>query len=84
MPFTRRSPVPALALRTRGPVNEHGTLDLARMDHVRQGDAFDRDGEMTKRNRTDLLNGELTHVAKAKVTLRLPRDLVELLPAPTG
>ena len=83
MPFTRRSPVPALALRTRGPANDHGTLDLARMDHVRQGDAFERDGELTRRNKGDLLNGELEHVARARVTLRLPHHLVELLPHPS-
>ena len=80
MPFTRRSPVPALALRTRGPVNEHGTLDLARMKHVRQGEGFRRDGEVTSRNKVELLNGELVPVARARVTVRLPDHLVARLP----
>ena len=81
VPFTRRSPVPALTLRTRGPANKYGAVDLARMKTFRDDEGNRRDDEMTRRNKDDLLNDELLEVARARVTLRLPRRLVDALPA---
>lgn len=82
LPFTRRAPVTALTIRTRGPANGEGGLDLAKMDSLVDQGKGERFLELTKRNKADLLAGELAHAARARVTLRVPQRLVRLLGPP--
>lgn len=84
LPYTRRAPVTALTLRTRGPANKEGGLDLAKMDSLVDDQKSERFLDLTERNKSDLLGGELTHVARARVTLQVAKVLLPLLGPPAG
>lgn len=82
LPYTRRAPVTALTLRTRGPANREGGLDLAKMDSLVDDEKGERFLDLTERNKADLLAGELAHAARARVTLQVANVLVPLLGPP--
>lgn len=78
-PFTRQAPVTTLTLRTHPPakLDPDGRVHLAQMplferEAGAQKDYFWRSSGERKR---DLLNGELLHSARARVSCRLPRHL---------
>jgi hypothetical protein len=81
MPFTRRAPYAAVVMRPlsppegeKRPETDHIPVHLAQVPHF----FGDRHGEIwsdTVTLRKDLLGGELTHVARARVTFCLPRNL---------
>lgn len=82
LPVTRRAPVTALTFRTHPPASpeKNNRVHLAQMP-------FD-DLELEKRNqfwvrtqeqKADLLNGDLLHAARARVSWRLPTEDVQAL-----
>jgi hypothetical protein len=84
MPFTRRAPYAAIVMRTLDPPDwQHRPeadlvpVHLAQVPHF-FGDRGAYKGEIwteTEQTRIDLLGGELTHVARARVSFALPRWL---------
>lgn len=78
-PVTRQAPVTALAFRTHPPSTpeKNNRVHLAQMPYdeqeIKRTDWF---WERTKEQRADLLNGTLEHAARARVTWRLPAELV--------
>jgi hypothetical protein len=90
MPFTRRGPYASVVLRPRDPTIEmppegRAPVHLAQVPHF-LGDRGRYKGEVwlsTEQQRRDLLQGELTYAARARVTFALPKELVAQLPPPT-
>lgn len=81
-PFTRRSPVATLAMRTRPAPPQMGGLHLAMIDWD-EPSSWDMYWKATENKRARLLDDELTHSAKAGVTIRLPHYVVTTtLPSP--
>lgn len=79
-PRTRRAPVPALTLRTRGPPNRKtGALDLARMDSLMSSEDGGEAQRRTRENKEALVESGLQHAAKAKVSFRLREDARRIL-----
>lgn len=78
-PYTRRSPVTALTIRTRPPANDFGGLDLAKINAHLDQPVYDRFMAATKRDKAMLLNGEFEDGARARVTARIPVDYASLL-----
>lgn len=77
LPFTRRSPVAAIALRTLPPakIEEDGRVHLAQMplfgiEHEKGQYFWDK----TKEGKYDLLAEELVHSARARVTFRVRKS----------
>jgi hypothetical protein len=85
MPFTRRSPYAAIVMRPTDPSQVDrppeglAPVHLAQVPHF-FGARGVRDGEiwkLTEEQRRDFLGGELTHVAKARVSFALPVGLAD-------
>lgn len=77
-PVTRRAPVPALVMRTHDPLPDSAGVDLAAMeDGLPNENARKKFRIRSGEHKAANLDGELTHAARARATLRLPRDVVE-------
>ena len=89
MPFTRRGPYAAVVMRPRDPSFEppregRAPVHLAQVPHY-LGERGRYQGEIwksTEQQRKELLQGELTHAARGRVTFAVPREFAHLLPTP--
>jgi hypothetical protein len=77
-PFTRWSPIPAIALRTHPPSQpkEKGGVDLAQMPPLPKEYELGEEWKAQSRERKhELLAGELVGSARARITFRAPRSM---------
>lgn len=82
LPFTRRCPIAALAMRTRPAPPQMRGIHLAMIDWD-EPSTWDVHWTATESKRARLLDDELTDAAKAGVTVRLPSSVVTTtLPPP--
>lgn len=79
LPFTRRSPIAALTMRTHTPLWSSDGIDLAAMEHGMDERKHARVLERTKSRARGLLSDELVHAARAQGTFRAPKNLVATL-----
>ena len=78
-PVTRQAPVTAMALRTHPPTvpEKDNRVHLAQMPYDdRESENPDMYWDRTRKLRSDLLNDSLEHAARARVTWRLPEQIV--------
>lgn len=82
MPFTRRAPYTAIVIRPLDPPDwqerpeaDHTPVHLAQVPHFFGEERSRQIWRDTEQLREDLLGGELTHAARARVTFCLPRRL---------
>lgn len=79
-PVTRHAPVTALAFRPHPPwtPEKDNRVHLAQMPYDElENSKTDWFWNRTKEQRADLLNGQLEHAARARVTWRLPKETMD-------